>query len=565
MNFKPSSFSSGRAGVKINSLKILALIALVIWLQGCATYGDGLSQVKTLATAGDFVTAKQQVAEAIDQSGNDALLYYLEMGLLEHLDKNYKQSNVFLESADKLAESLYTQRIGDVLKVMMTNPRSGPYRGSSHERVFINYLKSVNYLMLAQDARKQGKNPEQLLESARIEARRTNIVLRDIENQQGTYQDSEDEKNTLFSQLHQLFAVLNGDFIDEGRLTYRQDAWVNYMIALSFEKNKEWDNARISYQKSAELYEQGYQVQYGLSKEMIGQAWYDTVRMMKKSGWYKDEWQPQADEKLSKKQIERLEAQVDMAEIVVIESAGLAPEIKELNLVMRIQDKYLIVEPVLTGSEQERLDQLTWFFILYADKGLINMVQNYNEGGLSSTVEGLYSTKHFGIAPLYNIADKIGLVSVLSANPVRVTIPYLAPISRTKPSAGTVNIDGTNYDLYTSESIAHLSLYDHLIHAGDNIQLGVARESLKAVLAQKVVATSGAQYSALFSVLTNIVVASSSQAETRSWLLLPYEVRVRRVAVAPGEHSVILSGIDKTPQTLQLKSGDVEIIKTRKF
>ena len=61
---------------------------------------------------------------------------------------------------------------------------------------------------------------------------------------------------------------LNADLIDGEKLLYRQDAWVNYTIGLSFETNQEWDNARISYQKSAELYEQAYQKQYQLSEEI---------------------------------------------------------------------------------------------------------------------------------------------------------------------------------------------------------------------------------------------------------------------------------------------------------
>lgn len=544
---------------------MLMLTALVLGAQGCASYGDSMEKARIATVERDFVAAKSYTAEALDKSGSDALLYYLELGLLEHLDKNYEQSNVFFAAADKISEDLYTQKAGDILKVLTTNPRSGPYRGLPHERVLINYLKSVNYIMLANASKDQGQSSDLFLEKALIEAKRAHNILSVIEEQEGTYEELDTEKTSLFSLLRNIFAALNNDFIDESSLIYRQDAWVNYMIGLTYETNKEWDNARISYQISAELYEKGYQEQYDLSKEMISQAWYDTVRMIK-MGDENGEWreEPQA-KNLTNKEIMRLEAETGMAEIVVIESAGLAPEIKELNLVMSIQGRELLLQPVPVGSEQERRDQFSWFFMLYADTGLINMVQNYNEDGVGSAVEGFYSAKHFGLFSIYNIAKEIGLVETLSANPIRVTIPYLAPVGRTKPNVSTVNIDGTSYGFYTSESIANLSLYDLLINADDNIQAAVARESLKAVLVHKAAATGNSQSKLLISFAANIVAAALSQAETRSWSLLPYEIRIKRLAVYPGEHTVNLSGIDQTPRVFQLESGDVRVIKSRQF
>ena len=274
------------------------LLSLTLVLCGCASYGTDIKTAKSSAALGDYHTAKLQIEKALSADGDDALLYYLELGMIEHLAQNYQKSNTLLDKAEQVAEELYTQRVTDMLEVMMTSPRSGPYRGALHERVLAYYVKVMNYFMLAQST-EDFQQKSIYIEAARIESRRAEILLRDIETQKGSYADAKEEEETIFGKLMNFFAVLNGDYEDKTKLVYRRDAWMNYMVALSYEKNGEWDDARISYEKSAKLYESGYREQYDLSREMTTQAWIDTVRMMKKSGWPRWEWKRTARKKLS--------------------------------------------------------------------------------------------------------------------------------------------------------------------------------------------------------------------------------------------------------------------------
>ncbi len=293
--------------------------------------------------------------------------------------------------------------------------------------------------------------------------------------------------------------------------------------------------------------------------------------MMQKSGWSKTEYMPLAEKKLSATEIKRLNSIQDKAELIVIEHAGSVPAAKEMNLIMSVQDTDLLLQPVLLGDQIEHNEQFAWFFMMYADKGLINLIQNYNSGGINSAIEGFYSAKHFGIAPLYAMADSMGLIAALSANPVRVTVPYMAPINKTTPPKTQLHINDKTYKLYTSESVAHLALYERIINANHELQMAVTRESLKAVLAKQAVdaAKSTTENSNNIDILlgfaANMVAASLSQAETRSWLLLPYEIRIRRIAVAPGSHHIKLTGGIQQEKQVKVEANEIYIWKARNF
>jgi len=558
----------------LNKLFFLSLFLLTFIFQsllsGCASYSDQINQAETALVSGDYETARVSLKSKLKPVGDDALLYYLELGMIEHLAGEYQASNQALSEAEDIFEYLYTQKVQDVLKVLMTNPRSGPYRGKDYERVLLHYVKALNYFALSDQASSRSKR-EQLVESAGVESRRADIILKDIEGQKGTYKEAKDEEGKLFSKLVRIFEVLNGEYINRDKLVFRQDAWMNYMNGISYEKNGEWDNARISYQRAAEIYAAGYTEQYKLSPLIEKQAWRDAVRMMIKGGWPRLEWLEIAQEHLTELEIVKLETNINKASVLVIEDVGISPGIKEMNLMMSIFGTNLRLQPVLTGNIQERSDQAAWFMMLYADLGLIQMVNNYKRGGAVGVVDGVFSTKNFGIAPIYPLAKQLGLVSALEEQPVRVTVPYMPALNAQQYPPTYLEVNGQSYQLDKSESVAKLALYDLILNANKEIQWAVTREAVKAVIAHKTVNAAAKQsqqvnqFKSILSLAANIVSASLSKAETRSWYFLPFEMRMKRINLEPGKHRLRLSGGSQTEVELELDAGETYIWKTRKF
>jgi len=301
----------------LRPLKLTLLLMISVWLVGCATYGQDVRKGLELTQQGQYNEAAGAFEKALDPKGDDRLLYYTELGMVYHLAGDYEKSNRLLESAERISEDLYTKRISDMLTTAMSNPRQGPYRASNFERVFINYYKALNYLMLALQST-DNKMRERALEGARIESRRIDMVLSDIEAQKGNYQEQADREKSMFSKLMRIFNKLTGEIIDRDKIVYRNDAFGHYLAAVIYEQYNEYDSARVAYQKSASLYENGYQAQYGLKKDMTEQAWFDTIRMMQKAGGWRNEWPQLSQTKLSKDKRQLLKDFNDMGHLIEI-------------------------------------------------------------------------------------------------------------------------------------------------------------------------------------------------------------------------------------------------------
>lgn len=161
--------------------KSLLLAALAVFLVGCATYGTTLDDVLRDVQQGNLAASQDQLKKVLSPAGNDGLLYYLELGVIQHLEGNYNDSTRSFNRAEDIAEKLETVSITGKLTELITSPRNGPYRGENHEKVLINYYKALNYLGLAQNANNASERRD-ALEGARVEARRMLIRLNDLED-----------------------------------------------------------------------------------------------------------------------------------------------------------------------------------------------------------------------------------------------------------------------------------------------------------------------------------------------------------------------------------------------
>jgi hypothetical protein len=519
--------------------KSSALIAVLV-LSGCATYGTGLDAALKSAQQGDYVSAEQGITKNLKPDGADRLLYNLELAVLKHLQGQYTESNRLLGVAERIAEDLETTSVGNSLAAFMTNPRQGDYAGSDFEKVFINYYKALNYLALASQAATKNDRLD-AIESARIESRRLGIRLNALNSDKGTYQEQKDKDEQLFSQIMDVFDKLQGNLIDFDKLEYRDDAMAHYLTGISFEANGEFDNARISYQKAAKSYEEGFAEQFKLGSDMTKQAWFDTVRMMRKAGGYNNEWPRLAKKKLSKAQRQQLKDYDGKSQLVVIEHVGMVPHRKEMNVQLSVNSytKSLELRPYF-GTGNTQLEKLAWFYVVYADKSLLDLVANYYDATFVGFILNDF-TKTIPLGPAWDSAAQLGLINAIGSG-LRITVPYYAP-PKEKPGASFVSLDGKQYNMKSASNPAVMGLNEQLLSANTDIQLALARGAFKALTAQKAGELAGGQFGGLLATVGNLAAQLSDAAETRNWLMLPYEVRVTRIPVEAGSYSLDINSV----------------------
>ncbi len=526
-------------------MKWILLCLNLALLSGCATYQESISEGLTQAKAGDW-NAAESTLEGVLNNSQDQLLYYLEIGALAQNQGDYERSNILLEQAETLSDTFLQDNFSNRSWALLSNPRQGDYKGSGLERVYISYLKSLNYLALAEQATISTEKLK-LHDAALVEARRIDIKLNEIRAQNPSYQDLDEKENQAF-----YLKALNwlGDFYTGGRDTdkflYRDDAWGRYMEGLQYEISQEYDDARISYQKAAELYENGYAKQYDLSGLTAERAWLDVIRMMKKGGFSQSEIDTMAENKLSSDMRNTLaQYQSGQSELVVLENQGFIPHKNEMTLLLYASPRSysLVLEPLHNGGRKEDNDIFRWFTMVYADINPLNLIANYKAGGAWGTVSGVF-TKRVILGPaVWQQLNALSVDDLLTTRAIRVTVPYYPrfTLDNAQPHLSFATHDGTTAPLSSGlrmTSLADIALQEQLAQGQRDIYEGLIRELLRSYLAYQLAANvkdEGA--SLLLGILGQVAVFASSAADTRNWLTLPAQIRLTRTPLAPGKYS----------------------------
>lgn len=180
-------------------------------LTGCATYKQNIDEGLSLAKQGQWQDAESKLTKALDNP-QDKLLYYLEIGAMAQNEGDYKRSNDLLENADRLSDTFFKKSFENRAWALISNPRQEDYYGSGLERVYISYLKSLNYLALSQQATTYDKQ-QQLRDAALVEARRIDNKLNEIQAQVPSYTDLNAKQDQAFymKALDWLSHFYNGD------------------------------------------------------------------------------------------------------------------------------------------------------------------------------------------------------------------------------------------------------------------------------------------------------------------------------------------------------------------
>ncbi|ETI60592.1 hypothetical protein [Marinomonas profundimaris] len=524
-------------------MRWIFLCLSVIFLAGCATYKQDIEAGLSLAKEGEWKEAEAKLEGVLDNS-QDKLLYYMEIGALAQNQGDFERSNALLEQAERMSDTFFPENFTNRSWALLSNPRQSDYHGSGMERVYISYLKSMNYLALAAGENNTAKK-RHLNDAALVEVRRIDIKLNEIRAQNPSYQDLNAKENQAF---YMKALSWLGDFYTGGRDTdqflYRDDAWARYMEGLQYEINGEYDDARISYQKAANLYEDGYAKQYDLPTVTSERAWLDTIRMMQKGGFSQSEIQQQVNAKLSAEMQETLKQyQSGDAELVVLEHQGFIPDKREMTLLLYADPRAysLVLEPLHGGGSIEANDAFRWFTMVYADINPLNLIANYKTGGAWGTFSGIFTKRVILGRPVWQQLNSAKVDTLLTQQTIRVTVPYYGRFTLDKHQT-TLQVNNPKAKVKNHSvrmtSLADISFQEQLAQAQRDIYEGLIRELLRSWLAYQVAANvQDESASLILNLIGQVAVFASSAADTRNWLTLPAQVRLTREPLPPGEYT----------------------------
>jgi hypothetical protein len=183
----------------------LALLALT----ACATYQTQLADFRGALRDNRPAEAAAKIKDKAFKDGDDQVVYLLEYATAEQIARNYEESNKAFLRAEDLTEVKDYHSVSRITGSLLLNEGMVQYKGDDFEKVLINGMLAINYLMLGN------------LEDAQVETRKLN--------------------DKLYKYRY------------EGKKNYQQNPFAFYLSALIWEANRNWDSAYIDFKKAHDL------------------------------------------------------------------------------------------------------------------------------------------------------------------------------------------------------------------------------------------------------------------------------------------------------------------------
>lgn len=396
------------------------------------------------------------------------VLYRLERGLIFHYEGQYARSNQEFEKAETLIDELFARSVSREAAALLTNDAIRAYRGEEYERVMIHYYRALNYQYLGE--------PEEAL----VECRKANLKLEDYAQQAET------------------------------RLTYRNDAFVQYVTGMLYQAAGEWNDAYVSYRNAEKGYA-SYQSAFGVPMPRPLAA--DLARTAARLGFDDDRQAAVTAHALTPQELA-----AGGAEVMVFAETGFVAR----------KHQYEISLPILEDDDTGNV----WVTSGY-------LVDRYHQG------------------PLYRPARvKYWL---------RLALPEYKPVPSRIRSV-RVTTGGRRVNGVLVEDLDAIAL-KVLAEKQDEILLRTGARALSKYLAAQGVeklferdedrkskdddlAWKGV--GAFMGILANLFGAATEAADTRGWLSLPARIHMARVSLPPGVHDLTLEFLDERGQTVEV-------------
>jgi uncharacterized protein len=212
-----------RATAMMKVREYIILLSAFLLLSSCAMRTDLYRDIEQSLASGNYAVAASALKANEEEFGeSNSVLFNLELGLLTHYGAQYPESNRLFLAAERKMEELYTKSISTEAAALLVNDNVLPYEGEDFEKVFVNLFLALNFAQMGN------------IEEALVEARKVDLKLKEYSKQY------------------------------EGKNTYKQDAFIRYVMGALYEAGGEINDAFISYRKAYEGYDE-YAKAYGTS------------------------------------------------------------------------------------------------------------------------------------------------------------------------------------------------------------------------------------------------------------------------------------------------------------
>jgi hypothetical protein len=207
----------------VKKVSIIFLISFTFL--ACAT--NPYVAIDSTVGSGDFDESIAELESSKDKvyTNKDAILYYLDKGMLSHYAARYDESSQLLQNGERAIEEAFTRSVTQEISTYLVNDKSRDYDGEDYENIYINTFNALNYYH---------RND---IEGAKVEIRRMSEKLRDLAVKYDQIRSKMQEK-----------VLQEGGEVPantEGGTKFSDSALAHYLGMLFFRHESNIDDARI--------------------------------------------------------------------------------------------------------------------------------------------------------------------------------------------------------------------------------------------------------------------------------------------------------------------------------
>lgn len=215
-----------------------AALGLVFLFLSCAGSAKYYREIDRDVHAGSFENARFSIEEVQRNGGpvygkKNAVLFYLDIGMVSHYAGLYLDSSVHLETGEKLIEEAFTKSVTQNAASFIVNDNVKDYPGEDYEDLYINVFNSLNYYH-------QGS-----LEGALVEIRRLNEKLVHLS----------DKYERVRTKVRDAEGRIDKSGVDLEAVKFSNSALARYLGILFYRGEGRMDDARIDRDEFYRAYE----------------------------------------------------------------------------------------------------------------------------------------------------------------------------------------------------------------------------------------------------------------------------------------------------------------------
>jgi hypothetical protein len=160
--------------MKRTAVSIFFFPSLIVFFVSCAS-GNPYYKVDEAAYHGEYRHGLDTIEK--DKKSlyrqRDAVLYYLDSGMLSHYASEYRESSRLLQEGERAIEAAFTKSVSMEIGTYILNDNVQEYDGEDYEDIYLNTFNALNYYH------------ENNIEDAMVEIRRMNNKLQFLASKYG--------------------------------------------------------------------------------------------------------------------------------------------------------------------------------------------------------------------------------------------------------------------------------------------------------------------------------------------------------------------------------------------